>query len=287
MTPACMLALGLTLLLYLAAALLFQGQFVMRRGHWDQWGHRLLIVGVSLHTIGLILHFAVSRQTPMASLLLVVSLVTVSLLVASLLLERLTGVRHLTLVAAPLAFLALLYALIMPMRVENADTLLVRYPWLGIHVLLTLVGDLCFALAFCGALAYLVQTRCLKRGRLNHYLPPLDASAEATWRISAAGFSVYTLGLLMGVIWLFDAPGEYLQPRDGKILLAIPTWIAFAVYLYRRGVNHQHGRRLKWLVIAGFLLALANLLVVRHQFVDTDPANPTGACPGPRAAVCA
>lgn len=266
MTPACVFALGLTLLLYLTSALLFQRQFLLRRDHGDRWGHRLLLAGVILHGVGLGFHFALSGRTPMSSMLIVVSLITVALLAAVLLLERFTGARHLSLVAAPLAFLALLYALVMPVRFDASEPLLLRYPWLGIHVLLTLAGDICFAVAFCGALAYVAQSRSLKRGRLNRYLPPLDASAATTWRFAAAGFSLYTLGLVMGVIWLFGAPGEYLRPRDAKILMALPTWAVFAAYLYRRGVSHQHGSRLKWLVIFGFLLALANLLVVRHQF---------------------
>jgi ABC-type transport system involved in cytochrome c biogenesis permease subunit len=283
-TPACVSALGLTLLLYLAAALLFQRQFLLRRDHGDRWGHRLLLAGLILHSVGLGFHFALSGRTPMSSMLIVVSLITVALLAAVLLLERFTGARHLSLVAAPLAFLALLYALVMPVRFDASESLLLRYPWLGIHVLLTLVGDICFAVAFCGALAYVVQGRSLKRGRLNRYLPPLDASAATTWRFAAAGFSLYTLGLVMGVVWLYGAPGEYLRPRDAKILMALPTWAVFAAYLYRRGVNRQHGSRLKWLVIAGFLLALANLLVVRHQFTPQPSAAGQTTMAGPPAA---
>jgi ABC-type transport system involved in cytochrome c biogenesis permease subunit len=284
MTPACILALGLTLLLYLAAGMLFQGQFLLRHGDWDRWGHRLLVTGVSLHAAGLTLHFLLSGRPPMASMLIVVSLITVALLVAVLLLERLAGARHLSLVAAPLAFLALLYTLVMPVRFDAAESLLLRYPWLGIHVVLTLIGDICFAVAFCAALAYVVQGRSLKRGRLNRYLPPLDASAMATWRFAAAGFSLFTLGLVMGVIWLYGAPGEYLRPRDAKILMSLPTWAVFAAYLYRRGVGHQHGSRLKWLVIVGFLLALANLLVVRHQFSPRQPEAEQTVAPPPPAA---
>ena len=39
------------------------------------------------------------------------------------------------------------------------------------------------------------------------------------------------------------------------------------------GFAGQRGSRLKWLVIAGFLLALANLLGVRHDF--EEPAQST------------
>jgi hypothetical protein len=77
----------------------------------------------------------------------------------------------------------------------------------------------------------------------------------------------------MGVIWLFSAPGEYLGARDVKIWMAVPTWLTYAGYLYLRGIRHQQGSRLTWLVIAGFVLAVANLLGVRHDFVDSPTAS--------------
>ena len=164
MTTACTVTLGIALSLYLAAALLFQGQFLLRKNGWDALGH---------------------------------------------------------------------------------------------------IG---FALSFCAAIASLIQHQALKKGRLNRYLPPLDTAAEGTFRFAGGGFSLFTLGLGMGVIWLFGAPGEHLAGEDTKIWLAMPTWLVFAVYLYLRGISQRHGRRLKWLVVAGFLLGLINLVGVRHDF---------------------
>ena len=55
----------------------------------------------------------------------------------------------------------------------------------------------------------------------------------------------------------------------------MPTWLVFAVYLYLRGIRQRHGRRLKWLVVAGFLLGLINLIGVRHDFdEDMGSAQP-------------
>ena len=144
--------------------------------------------------------------------------------------------------------------------------MLVQYPWLGVHVVLTLIGHVGFALAFCAAVIYLWQVRLLKRGRLNRYLPALDTAAMATFSSVGAGFFFFTFGLLMGLIWLYGAPGEYLAGRDTKIWMAVPAWILYATYLYLRGVRGSYGSRLKWLVIAGFALVLVNLLGVRHDF---------------------
>ena len=270
MTISCIIALSVSLFFYLGATLLFQGHLLLHRNRWDIWGHRFLLAGVIVHAVGMAMHFLFSHQSPISSMLVVVSLLTIVLLTGTLLTERYAQVRHLSLLAAPLAFLALLYTLLMPVHFDEAESLLFRYPWLGIHVVFSLLGYIGFALAFCAAVAYLAQTRSLKRGRLNRYLPPLNASAGATYHFAAVGFSLFTLGLGMGILWLFGAPGDYLQGRDTKIWMAVPTWLVFATYLYRRGVAGQHGSRLKWLIVAGFLLALINLLAVRHQFVGPE-----------------
>lgn len=270
MTPACVAFLTLTLLLYLAATLLFAGNLLLKRTGWERWGRGALRVGLILNAVGMLFHFVFAHQSPFSSMLPVISLLVIAILVAGTVAERYLGTRNLGLFLAPLAFLALLYPMLMPLQVEEANFVLVRYPWLGIHVALSLLGHVGFAVAFCSAVIYLLQARQLKRGRLNRFLPALDGAANVTYAAVAAGFTAFTLGLLMGVIWLFGAPGELLGKGDPKILMSLPTWVAFAFYLYLRGVRGRHGSRLKWLVVAGFALGVANLLGVRHDFEDEE-----------------
>lgn len=277
MTTACTLTLGIALALYLAAALLFQGQFLLHKHNWNALGRKSLALGLIIHLTGMIFHFALSGQSPFSNMLVVISWLVIALIVASLLGERYTRVRHLGLLSAPLAFLGLLYPLLMPIHFAEAESILVQYPFLGVHVVLTVLGHIGFALSFCAAIVYLIQHQALKKGQLNRYLPPLDTAAEAAFRFAGGGFSFFTLGLGMGVIWLFGAPGEHLAGEDIKIWLALPTWLVFAAYLYLRGIGRRHGRRLKWLVVVGFLLGLINLLGVRHDFDDEVGARPVAA----------
>ena len=274
MTTACAITLGIALALYLGAALLFQGQFLLRKHGWDAPGRKSLGLGLAVHLFGMILHLMLSGQSPFTSMLVIISWLVVALVVTSLLAERYLHLRHLGLLSAPLAFLGLLYPLLMPIRFEQAESILVEYPFLGVHVVLTLLGHVGFALAFCAAIVYLVQHQALKKGQLNRYLPALDTTGEAAFRFAGAGFSLFTLGLGMGVIWLFGAPGEYLGGEDAKIWLSLPTWLVFAAYLYLRGIAGRYGRRMKWLVIAGFVLGVVNLVGVRHDFGDEDASIP-------------
>ncbi len=270
--------LALPLLLYLGAALFFQGHFLLGKKGWNIWGQKTLQFGMGIHILALLLHFLMSSGSPFSNMLFVISLPIVALLVVNQLVEHFTRFRHLSLLVAPLAFFGLLYPVLMPVRFAEAESILLHYPWLGIHVVVTLLGNVGFALAFCAAACYLIQARSLKQGRLNRYLPALDMATNATDHFVGAGFFLFTFGLGMGFVWLFGAPGEYLGARDTKIWMALPTWLSYAAYLYLRGVSGRHSSRLKWLVIAGFLLALANLLAVRHNFEEapnafSPPAN--------------
>ena len=208
-------------------------------------------------------------------MLRIISLFVVAVVLANEMIERFTQFRSLGFIVAPLAFFGLLYPVLMPIRFEEAESILLRYPWLGVHVGTTLLGIVGFALSFTAAVIVIVQSRLLKSGRLNPWLPALDTAASATDVLAGAGFFIFTIGLVMGVIWFFGAPGEYLGSGDLKILLTLPTWVVFAGYLYLRGVTGRQESRLKWLVIAGFFLALVNLLAVRHDFdAVTGTATP-------------
>lgn len=278
MTTGCLVVLGISLLLYLLASLFLQGRLWWGHASWEKWGQRSLMAGIVVHVIGIGLHSGISGQSPLSHMTSVISLVVVAFLVVGLLIELRTSVRNLTLFLAPIAFLGLLYPLLMPVRFEDAGSMLVRYPWLGVHVFITLLGHVGFALSFLGAAVYLLQRRALKRGRLNHYLPALDAASRVAFYSAGGGFFFFTIGLGMGAMWLFGAPGEYLGGTDTKIILAIPTWIGFALYLYARGVRGMHGSRLKWVIIVAFAVAVANYVLVPHRFtIEEDTSHAEGA----------
>ncbi len=199
-------------------------------------------------------------------MLVIVSWLVITILTIGLLVERFTRLRYLVFLATPLAFIALLYPLLMPVEFKESEIILLRFPWLGVHVVLTLVGYVGQALAFCTAITYILQKNKLKRGSLNQYLPALDTASKATFYFASAGFFCFSLGLSMGIIWYFDAPGEFLHGQDLKIWMAIPTWSLFGLYLYRRGIKRDHSGRLKWLIIIGFISAIINLVGIRHDY---------------------
>jgi ABC-type uncharacterized transport system permease subunit len=101
------------------------------------------------------------------------------------------------------------------------------------HVLLSTVGvaALLVGLAFT-TLAY-VQDRSLKskqRGALWEWIPSLNVCRTLSYRIVAIGFSIYTLGILAGILWSYRTTAELIDLRV-KQIGAIVAWVLFAMLL--------------------------------------------------------
>ena len=70
-------------------------------------------------------------------------------------------------------------------------------------------------------------------------------------RLIALGFPWLTLSILTGAIWAQEAWGRY-WGWDPKEIWALITWLLFLLILHVRTLRRWRGRRLAWLVVAGF-----------------------------------
>src|SRR5262249_55057145 len=135
---------------------------------------------------------------------------------------------------------------------------LLRSPWLSPHVLAVSLGFASFALAFCFAIAYQLESHLLKRKKLKgifQRLPPLESISTGAHWLAAAGFSMLTLGLLSGMVGAERSwhSGWLLDP---KVLTSFFTWLIYAAYLATSGLGGWRGRRTTYFLIAGFIAVL-------------------------------
>ena len=103
------------------------------------------------------------------------------------------------------------------------------------HLLLTTVGvaGLMIGVAF-GLLAF-IQDRALKekrRGRLWDWIPSLNVCKSVSYRALAIGFSIYTIGLLAGILWSYRTTAGLMDLRV-KQIGAVVAWVLFGVLLQR------------------------------------------------------
>jgi len=85
--------------------------------------------------------------------------------------------------------------------------------WFPAHVVFSFFGDAIFALAFCGAIMYLIQENSIRSKRvikgISKGLPSLEALDRMNYLCLSTGFPMLTLGIITGSIWASYAWGSY------------------------------------------------------------------------------
>jgi ABC-type uncharacterized transport system permease subunit len=125
------------------------------------------------------------------------------------------------------------------------------------HLLLSTVGvaGLLIGLAF--SFLATLQDRALKRktrGPLWDWIPSLDVCKTLSYRALAIGFSIYTVGLLAGVVWSYRTNAGFMDLRV-KPIGAIAAWVLFAILL-QSYVTNTYRRRRTLFISAGALVAI-------------------------------
>jgi ABC-type uncharacterized transport system permease subunit len=133
------------------------------------------------------------------------------------------------------------------------------------HLLMSTVGvaGLMIGLAF-GLLAML-QDRALKnktRGRLWELIPSLDVCSRVSYRALAIGFSIYTLGLIAGVLWSYRTTAGLMDLRV-KQIGAVTAWVFFGIILQSYIANTYRRKRTLFISAGAFIALVVAMLGIR------------------------
>lgn len=222
------------------------------------WGPRLVALGAATHAGHIVLSSLVLNVCPVKGMHFGLSVVSMVACVAYAVLRKRFKVD---VVGAFVAPLALTFFLASRFVNVHSPATAIKSAILPIHVLVNLLGDALFVLAFAAAVAYLVQENLLKQKKLSgvfRRLPPLDALDRAEHRFLLAGFVLLTAGILTGTVWAYKV--EAGTTADvARAALGYATWLVFAGVLVMRAVAGWRGRRAAYGTIAGFAVALVVL----------------------------
>lgn len=134
------------------------------------------------------------------------------------------------------------------------------------HILLSTIGvaALLIGVAF-NALAWM-QDRSLKskqRGRMWEWIPSLSVCRTLSYRALAIGFSIYTLGLLTGILWSYRTTAELVDLRV-KQVGAIVAWVLFATLLQSYIGGVYRGKRTMVISACAVVAVAVAILGIRH-----------------------
>jgi ABC-type uncharacterized transport system permease subunit len=162
----------------------------------------------------------------------------------------------------PLAFLAAASAGV-PVTTPVRLPLAVQQVWLGLHIVLALLGYAALTLMFCTGVMYLIQERQLKSKRPGpwyHYLPSLTLLDELNAKALFLGFPFLTQGIVTGSVLAKYMYGSYLDWTLTSLPLLL-AWFMYALLLGGRRTLGWQGTKAARATVGGFIVVLASYFV--------------------------
>jgi ABC-type uncharacterized transport system permease subunit len=230
-----------------------------RMAHPSRWNFIVMLTGFVCQTGFLHLRGQAVGRCPVTNLFEVLIFLSWSVVLFYFFVGGTYRLSLLGTFTAPLVFLLQLGALLLPDANHEPVYRKSAGMWPELHAAVSLVAYGAFAMACVAGVMYLVQERLLKKHRLNSFfqnLPPIANLATAMQRIIAAGVALLGLGLLAGF-----AAGQ-MRDHVAVISWAVGVWLTYAGVLIARWTHRFSARRIAWMSVVAFTVALMTLGVL-------------------------
>jgi ABC-type transport system involved in cytochrome c biogenesis permease subunit len=268
----------LPLVLYAAAGVAYAVHFARRDVTAGRTATTLLLLGVLAHTFVIGMQTMEVRHVPFANPSRAVSTFVWLLTLSYLYLEVTTDERAMGVFILPIIIGLQLIPVLSP-GVENRDPVL-DSPWFWVHVSSLLFAYASFGLAGVLGLTYVLQFKEIKKKHLGYFytrLPSLQILDRMNSRATVTGWAFLTLGLIVGVVWTFEAKAiapansnlQDIGLYDPKVLFAVLAWALYSFAVLARNTMGWTGRRAAWLSAIGFVVVQLNLVFVSY-FVESS-----------------
>ncbi|PIE57122.1 MAG: c-type cytochrome biogenesis protein CcsB [Desulfobulbus propionicus] len=250
----------LCLVLYLLAAAAYLVVFFSGKRQIRPAARALFLAAAIVHTVAVVARYLDTGHTPITSMHETVSFLAWSVSWSFLLFRWRCAVRNLGVFVSVLVFALMMIAAVSSRKIQPLAPALQSW-WLPVHTSVSLVAYAFLALAFLGAVMYLLQEHELKRKRFGFFylrLPSLESTDKLNHYCLSIGFPLLTLGLITGSLWAKQAWGTYWH-WDPKETWSLITWLLYAAVLHQRFTVGWRGRRAAVLSIIAFLSVLFTL----------------------------
>ncbi len=231
----------------------------------------LLIVGLIIHSGGLVLRWLETHQTgygyiPLSNMYESLIFFSWTIVLIYLILEFKYQQKIVGVFITPLAFLAIALTSIFPGINAKITPLMpaLQSNWLTIHVTTCFFGYAAFAVSFGISILYLIQDRknSQKEGN-SKWMPSTVVLDEINYKSIVIGFPMLTLGIVTGAAWANYAWGSYWS-WDPKETWSLITWFVYAAFLHARLTRDWRGKKTAILSIVGFTAVLFTYFGVNY-----------------------
>lgn len=263
MTPNSFLYVALGF--YLLGTLAVFGSIVHRSQSLQNAALGLMIAGFASHTVFIGTICARTGHPPLTNLPETTTFIAWVVFAVKLVLHFRYKVRAAAFFVYPLVLGLLGISALVGETVVHLDPSM-RSALFTSHLLLTTVGIAALMIGLAFTLLYQLQERSLKskrRGATWEWIPSLRVCDVVSYRALALGFSIYTAGLLAGMLWAYRVHSAVLT-FGVKEAGALVAWVMFAVLLQFHISGTFRTRRTLVVAAVAFLAIFASLFGIRR-----------------------
>ncbi len=250
-----------TMVLYFVATVSFLAYVLRRAEALTKVSLGITAAGFATHTLALVARMIGAGGATSPSFHEALSFFSWMLILVFLAVEFRHRLHVLGSFLVPLALVSLVSASALP---ETAPSLKPVFGTLWIHVTLSMLGTVGFAVAFVAGVMYLIQDGLLKSKRFNvlySKLPALDFLDDLNQQSIVLGFPLLTLGIITGALSAEVARGAYVNWNPEQTW-ALVTWLFYFVVLVGRLTVGWRAKRAAYLTIIGFACVILTLVGV-------------------------
>jgi len=253
------------LALYAAGTLVALASLFTREKRLQHAGLVLMIVGWVMHTLWIGSICVRTHHPPLTNLPETAAFISWTVFLVELILFFKYRVHAAAFFVYPLVLILLTVSAVVTEPFAAADPAL-RSRVFTAHILLTTLGVAALFISLAFSLMAYLQDRALRaktRGRLWEWIPSLSVCKLVSYRALAIGFSIYTAGLLAGVLWSYRTNAGLIDFRI-KQTAALVAWVLFATLLqsYLSGV--YRARRTILISAGAFIAIIVAMLGIHH-----------------------
>ena len=250
-----------TMALYFAATVSFLAYLLWPSEALSKASLGMTAIGFAAHTIALVARMVGTADVSPPGFHEALSFFSWMLILVFLAVEFRHRLHVLGSFIVPLALVSLVSAAALP---ETAPTLTPVFRTLWVHVTLSMLGTVGFAVAFVAGVMYLIQDGLLKSKRFNvlySKLPALDFLDHLNQQSIVMGFPLLTLGIITGALSAEFSRGSYLSWNPEQTW-ALVTWVFYFAVLLGRLTVGWRAKRAAYLTIIGFAGVILTLIGV-------------------------
>jgi ABC-type uncharacterized transport system permease subunit len=246
--------------------------FLWRRGFVrdERVSYLLLLGALGFHTVAMLQRGFSLSHCPVSNLYEAIAFVLWTITATCLVLGLWRRFRFVGAFASPVLFCVGVFALFPDLDQPGADLSRFR-GWSSLHASLILLAYGAFGLASVAGAMYLTQERDLKLRRVRailSLLPPMGRLELTVGRLMMVGFSLLTVGLVVGGYNL-HVQGRTYSVWDAKIWWSALVWTVYLVLMVMHLRFGHRGRRIAVGAVASFAFVLltfwgTNLLSAIH-----------------------